>query len=176
MKISRRLFSLTTLPSVIAGLLWPTATQARLPPPAEPPEVYTPRLSWEYVPTQVATVDDAEMVTDIFHYREVVLIRLHGMPMRGPSKKLLYRVTPIMFSRVHPDFAVPICGRWQLDAAIRTIESYKRAFELTAAETACLDRLICFISTGEGKHQPLPIPMREFIVQWSGQPDEEPPA
>lgn len=149
------------------------------PPPPASPEVYTPRISWEYVPTQVATIDDG-MVTDIFLYHEVVLLRLHGMPTAGPHKqKLLYRITAINFSRYHACFQNPIQGCVHLEDAIRHIEQYKQSFPLTDAEAECLDRLICFISTSTGDQRVryptgelLPIPAKEFIVQYSGSPPE----
>lgn len=140
--------------------------------PQQPAEVYTPRISWEYVP-DIATRNDAEdNVVDIFRWSETVVIRLHRMPAgHYPGARFVYRTHTLTFIR---SFAAneKHGERLSLQMVLDRLNAYKKIYPLTPDEIKCVQGLIDLITPGHEIDQKLPIPARQFVVQWTGSPPE----
>jgi hypothetical protein len=171
--IHRRDFGMRSLGTVAAAFTaWlfgakPTAADV-----VETKEVASPRLSWIYRQNLHVVENAAGVVTARACGSEVILITLHRMPAKsyahGPDGSA--PVDGFVYKTIFRPFRrdkVPV------EKVIKQLSYLKTCYDLTPAEHKSIDQLFHLIRPGREVDQPLPIPLRQFIVEWSGKPDEE---
>lgn len=175
--IPRREFGLRSLGAMLAAALASLCgvrpTRAAVI-PHETKEVVTPRLSWIYRQNLNVVEDEKGDVISRHIGVELVIVTLHRMPWKKHHPGALsdpivdsfeYRTIYSAFNRRFPTRSQ------SLEKTIDGLRSLLSVYKLTDEERKSLEQLFHLIRPGHEVDQRLPIAAKQFIIEWSGSPD-----